>query len=84
MRRPRTSLRYTETKNCSLAHDVTAAGFGVNRTDATSTVDEELRIPPPFQGRVPGSGTKVRVEKCLERIALVLSPRHSLKGSRNG
>ena len=50
------------------------AGIRSKRTELRLTVDEELRIPPPLW-RVPGSTSEVRVEKCLERIALVQSPR---------
>jgi hypothetical protein len=82
MQHPRTPGRYTETNGCSLP-GVPHSGIPSKRTEATSTVDVRTKNPPAAR-RVPGNETDVRVESDLERIALVLSPRHSLKGGQNG
>ena len=83
MHHARATLRYTGPNELFGRSGPDGEQFRSERTEATSTVDVRTKNPPAAR-RVPGNETDVRVESDLERIALVLSPRHSLKGGQNG
>jgi hypothetical protein len=83
MHHARQTLRYNGLNELLGRSGPDGEQFRNKRTDATSTVDVRTNNPPAAR-RVPGNETDVRVESDLERIALVLSPRHSLKVSQNG
>jgi hypothetical protein len=82
MHHPRTPGRYTENDECSLP-GVPHNGIRIERTDATSTVDGDLRSLPP-QGVCRGVKPTVRVESVLSALRSSLSPHFPESEARNG